>query len=100
MSFIEEKFQAGNAKAAEYHSNHINPQMAQVLRIIGFDKKYVRAEGTSLWDEQGREYLDFLGGYSVFNLGHNPKELIQVLQDTLGTSWPNLVQMDLPPLSA
>ena len=41
----------------------------------------------------------FSGGYSVFNLGHNCPELRDVLRDTLGTSWPNLVQMDSPPLS-
>lgn len=100
MNFIEEKWQQGFARSAELHDRHVNPQMMQVLRIIGFDKQYVKAEGCSLWDAQGNEYLDFLGGYSVFNLGHNSRALNETLRDTLGTSWPNLVQMDAPPLSA
>lgn len=99
MNFIEEKWKQGFAQSTENHSAHINPQMMQVLRIIGFDKKYVKAKGCSLTDDQGKEYFDFLGGYSVFNLGHNPDALLETLRDTLGTSWPNLVQMDAPPLS-
>ena len=32
--------------------------------------EFVRGEGTSLWDADGKEYLDFLGGISVCSLGH------------------------------
>ncbi len=99
MSFIEDKWQQGLGRSTDLHNKHVNPQMMQVLRIIGFDKKYVKAQGCNLWDDAGREYLDFLAGYSVFNLGHNAEALANVLRDTLGTSWPNLVQMDAPPLS-
>jgi acetylornithine/N-succinyldiaminopimelate aminotransferase len=31
---------------------------------------FVRGEGTRLWDEEGREYLDFLCGLAVTSLGH------------------------------
>jgi predicted acetylornithine/succinylornithine family transaminase len=30
----------------------------------------VRGEGSRLWDDAGREYLDFFGGHVVVNLGH------------------------------
>ena len=30
----------------------------------------VRGEGTRLWDDQGKEYLDFFGGPSTVSLGH------------------------------
>jgi predicted acetylornithine/succinylornithine family transaminase len=34
---------------------------------------FVRGEGTRLWDSEGKEYLDFLGGLAVTALGHaNP----------------------------
>jgi predicted acetylornithine/succinylornithine family transaminase len=34
---------------------------------------FVRGEGTKLWDSEGKEYLDFLGGLAVTSLGHaNP----------------------------
>jgi acetylornithine/N-succinyldiaminopimelate aminotransferase len=31
---------------------------------------FVRGSGTELWDDQGRRYLDFLGGLAVTALGH------------------------------
>lgn len=98
-NFIEGKWQAGFSNLSDYHRKHVNPQMPEVLRIIGYDRKYVKAEGVSLWDEQGNEYLDFLGGYSVFSLGHNNAMLRETLRDVLGKTWPNLLQMDLAPLS-
>ncbi|MSQ40918.1 MAG: aspartate aminotransferase family protein [Dehalococcoidia bacterium] len=30
----------------------------------------VRGQGTRVWDEDGKEYLDFTGGWAVNNLGH------------------------------
>ena len=32
--------------------------------------EFVRGEGTRLWDAEGNEYLDFLAGISVVQLGH------------------------------
>ena len=33
----------------------------------------VRGEGTRVWDDEGKEYLDFVGGWAVNNIGHaNP----------------------------
>jgi predicted acetylornithine/succinylornithine family transaminase len=31
---------------------------------------FVRGEGSRLWDDQGKEYLDFLSGLAVTSLGH------------------------------
>ena len=37
-------------------------------------KPFVRGKGTSLWDEDGKEYTDFLAGIAVCSLGHcHPK---------------------------
>ena len=38
-----------------------------------------RAHGASLWDEHGREYLDFFSGAGGLNYGHNPDEMIAAL---------------------
>lgn len=38
-----------------------------------------RAQGATLWDEQGRAYLDFFSGAGALNYGHNPPELIEPL---------------------
>ena len=82
MSFIQSQWDRALGRASGLHEQHVNPQMMQVLRIIGFDKTYVKAQGSTLHDIQGGEYLDFLAGYSVFNLGHNCAALAEVLTDT------------------
>ncbi|MBV9310468.1 MAG: aminotransferase class III-fold pyridoxal phosphate-dependent enzyme, partial [Solirubrobacterales bacterium] len=41
--------------------------------------EFVRGSGVRLWDEKGREYLDFLAGISVLNAGHcNPRVVAAV----------------------
>ncbi|HBA72856.1 MAG: acetylornithine aminotransferase [Geobacteraceae bacterium GWC2_55_20] len=41
----------------------------------------VRGEGCRLWDADGREYLDFLGGVAVNNLGHCHPRVVKALQE-------------------
>ena len=38
-----------------------------------------RAHGASLWDEDGREYLDFFSGAGGLNYGHNPPQMTEAL---------------------
>ncbi|MGB5972769.1 MAG: aspartate aminotransferase family protein, partial [Nodosilinea sp.] len=52
-----------------------------------------------LYDQDGHQYLDLLGGFGVFALGRNHPTVVQVLQDILGASLPNLVQLDVSLLS-
>ena len=41
----------------------------------------VRAEGAHLWDEDGREYLDFFGGPATISLGHSHPVIVNALID-------------------
>ncbi|KQN61833.1 acetylornithine/succinylornithine family transaminase [Erwinia sp. E602] len=47
----------------------------------------VRAEGSTLWDQQGRSYIDFAGGIAVNALGHAHPELQQALQQQAALLW-------------
>jgi acetylornithine aminotransferase len=40
-----------------------------------------RGQGCRVWDVNGREYLDALGGIAVNTLGHNHPQLVAALQD-------------------
>ena len=71
----------------------------RVLRTIGFDADYVRAEGAYLFDRDGRRYLDFLSGFGVFALGRCHPGIEQALRDAMACALPNLVQMECQPLS-
>lgn len=47
----------------------------------------VKGEGSRLWDDQGKEYLDFMNGVAVTGLGHqNPKVKARVLEQ-LNQLW-------------
>ena len=43
--------------------------------------EFVRGEGMRLWDDAGREYLDFLSGIGVISLGHCHPALVKALTD-------------------
>ena len=43
--------------------------------------EFVRGEGTRLWDADGNEYLDFLAGISVVQLGHSHPALVEAVRE-------------------
>jgi ornithine--oxo-acid transaminase len=81
------------------HEQFLNTQMVRVLKTIGFDRRYVRAEGPYLFDDEGQRYLDLLSGWGVFALGRNHPNVVAAIKETLDLSLPNLVQMDVSLLS-
>ena len=46
--------------------------------------EFVRGEGTRLWDADGEEYLDFLTGISVSQLGHCHPAVVDALAEQAG----------------
>ncbi len=83
----------------DLHERHINRTLVTVQRTIGFDKVYARASGAYLYDKEGAAYLDFLSGYSVYNIGRNHPVVKKALHDVLDLDLPNMVQMDCSLLS-
>ncbi|MCP8688887.1 aspartate aminotransferase family protein [Marinobacterium sedimentorum] len=47
----------------------------------------VRGQGSRLWDQQDREYIDFAGGIAVNVLGHRHPALLQALTDQADKVW-------------
>jgi ornithine--oxo-acid transaminase len=74
---------------------HLNPQALRVLRTLGFDVDYVRAEGPYLFDATGERYLDLLSGFGVFALGRNHPTVIRALEQVLHGKLAGLVQFDV-----
>ncbi|MEA3188110.1 MAG: ornithine--oxo-acid transaminase, partial [Chthoniobacter sp.] len=96
---LKELVRARLGENYDLHERHINRTLVQVQRMIGFDKIYARAEGAYLIDREGKAYLDFLSGYSVFNIGRNHPAVKKALSDVLELDLPNMVQMDCSLLS-
>ncbi|MBW1781007.1 MAG: aspartate aminotransferase family protein [Deltaproteobacteria bacterium] len=90
-SLIKSRF----AETYDLHRQYVNPQFVRVLQVIGFNRNYTRAKGARLTDENGKEVLDFLAGFGVFNIGRNHPVVAQVLQDMLNSNAASLVQMDV-----
>ncbi len=78
----------------ELHGQLMNPQLARVLKTLGFDRFYVRGEGAYLYDDRGDRYLDFLSGFGVYALGRSHPALKQALHQAIDLDLPNMVQMD------
>jgi predicted acetylornithine/succinylornithine family transaminase len=47
--------------------------------------EFVRGAGARLWDVDGNEYLDFLCGISVTNLGHCHPRVVAAVREQVGT---------------
>lgn len=48
-----------------------------------FDINPVKAEGSWLWDDKGKKYLDLYGGHAVISVGHSHPTYIKRLTDQL-----------------
>jgi predicted acetylornithine/succinylornithine family transaminase len=47
----------------------------------------VRAQGLDLWDQQGKQYLDFTAGIAVTSLGHAHPVLVEALTRQINLLW-------------
>ncbi|MGW5447685.1 aspartate aminotransferase family protein [Streptomyces asiaticus] len=82
----------------DLHTRHLNHQLPRMLRTIGFDKVYERAEGAYFWDEEGQDYLDMLAGFGVMGLGRHHPVVRKALHDVLDADLADLTRFDCQPL--
>jgi acetylornithine/succinyldiaminopimelate/putrescine aminotransferase len=87
------------AETFQLYARNINPQLVRVLRATGFDRRWARGEGSYLYDEEGRRYLDLLAGFGVFGLGRSHPVIRAALHEALDAELPSLVQLDAPLLA-
>jgi len=76
----------------------INPQFVRVLRTIGFDRTWSRADGAYLFDDDGNRYLDLLGGFGMYNVGRNNPRIRAALVEALELETPGSVQLGVTAL--
>jgi acetylornithine/N-succinyldiaminopimelate aminotransferase len=49
--------------------------------------RLVKGKGNTVWDDAGREYLDFTSGIAVTSLGHVPPTVAKRLHEQIDTLW-------------
>lgn len=72
------------------YENHVNPAVVRLFRFMGLGTPEWEASGSVVRDAGGKEYIDCLGGYGVFNLGHRHPEVVAAVK----------AQLDRMPLSS
>lgn len=71
------------SQTIDKYEQYINPAMAKLFRFMGLSTIEWEAEGTIIRDIDGKEYIDCLGGYGVFSLGHRHPKVIEAVKQQL-----------------
>lgn len=77
--------QSADELYAEVYENYklfVNPPLARVMKVSGSPVE-VRAQGSTIYDHNGKPYLDFAGGYGVFTLGHCHPRVVEAIKAQL-----------------
>jgi ornithine--oxo-acid transaminase len=90
---------ARSHETLELASRHLDPSLVDVLGILGFDAQYVSAQGSYLYDVDGRAYLDLHSGEGFASLGHNHPDVREVMRATLAADLIDGVQIHYSPLA-
>jgi ornithine--oxo-acid transaminase len=97
---VRELLERHSGKEFELHARTVNPQFVRMLRAIGFDRRWVRAEGAHLFDADGNRYLDWLGGFGMYNAGRNNPHVRAAIQEALELDTPGKLALGVNPLGA
>jgi len=66
------------AEIADLQKKHLIPTYAPQLALV-------KGTGTKVWDAEGNEYLDFLAGIAVLNVGHCHPNVVKAIQEQAAT---------------
>ena len=95
---LRELLEARRGEDLDLWARTINPQFTRVLRTIGFDRTWARAEGAYLFDADGNRYLDMLGGFGMYNVGRNNRAVRDALVQALELDTPGMLAMGVTAL--
>ncbi len=70
------------------YNKHINPSLTKLTSFAGFGTEHT-GQGCYITDSEGKTFLDLLGSYGVFALGHKHPKVVEAVKN----------QMDILPLS-
>jgi len=79
-------------KAYSDPEHGLNPQRDFLLSHLNFNKNIIKAKGHYYYDENNNAYFDGLAQYGAIPFGHNPDDLVQIIQSTLLSDSPTFMQ--------
>jgi putrescine aminotransferase len=83
MTLDEAAVERISEEIAEKYRNFVNPGIANILKFSGFDVPEDWAEGCYIYDIAGRKFLDCVGGYGAFSLGHRHPKVVEAVKKQL-----------------
>ncbi|MBA1336887.1 MAG: PLP-dependent aminotransferase [Firmicutes bacterium] len=95
---LDQALELNRKQVRDKYKKYVNPGLVTMMGLLDFDKRFVKASGCEVWDQDGNIYLDFLGGYGALNMGHNPEPVIDALNRVMGS--PNILQASLNPFAS
>jgi len=72
----------------QQYKKFCKPKLAELLSALRLDYHFTKAQGNYLITEDGREILDFIGGFGSTVLGHNHAEIVQSVVESLQENRP------------
>lgn len=67
------------------YEKYINPAQAKLFRFMGLGSVEASAEGWTITDSEGQKFIDCLGGYGMFAVGHRNPEVVAAVENALHT---------------
>ncbi len=67
----------------ENYNLYVNPGLSKLMQFAGFGDVEESASGVTLQTVSGAEFLDFVGGYGVFSLGHRHPKVVEAVHRQL-----------------
>ena len=65
------------------YEKYINPAQAKLFRFMGLASVERYAEGWTITDSEGKQFIDCLGGYGMFALGHRNPDVVAAVEAEL-----------------
>ncbi len=62
--------------------NVLSPSYAREYALV-----VDRAEGSEIWDVDGRRYIDFMAGIAVLNVGHRHPRVVEAVKEQIDKFW-------------
>lgn len=74
-------------ETVEGFRENINPGFLEYRKTVTLDNQFAAVEwsdeGSCFKDVNGKEYIDCLGGFGIYNVGHRNPKVLKVVQDQL-----------------
>ncbi len=65
------------------YEQYVNPGLAKLFRYMGLATVEHSARGSTVTDIKGEEYLDLLGGYGMYGVGHSHPRVVAAVKEQL-----------------